>query len=135
MRIWNTVHIPGLLQTSDHALSVVRLAIPPLPEHEIALRLAHRTERQRVILGPEPPRYTAMVHEAALRMRFGSLDVVRAQLTYLADMSERDSITVLVIPSDRGGFPGAGQTVLYAGNPVPQLDTVQVDSSHGPEFG
>jgi transcriptional regulator with XRE-family HTH domain len=134
MRVWNTVHIPGLLQTADHALAVFRHAVPPLPEHEIALRLAHRTERQRVILGDDPAHYTAVVHEAALRMRFGSLDVVRKQLTFLVDMSERDHVTVLVIPFERGGFPGAGQTVLYAEGPVPQLDTVQVDSSHGPVF-
>lgn len=134
MRIWNAVHIPGLLQTSDHALAVFRFVVPSLPQHEIALRLAHRTERQQVILGAAPAQYTAIVHEAALRMRFGSLDVVREQLTYLIEMSERDNVTILVIPFDRGGFPGAGQTVLYAEGAVPQLDTVQVDGSHGPEF-
>lgn len=31
-------------------------------------------------------------------------------------------------------FPGAGQTVNYLEGPVPQLDTAQVDSTHGPEF-
>ena len=134
MRVWNAVHMPGLLQTSDHALAVFRLAIPSLPDHEIALRLAHRTERQQVILGETPSRYTAIVHEAVLRMRFGSPETVRGQLTYLIDMSERDNVTILVIPFEKGGFPGAGQTVLYAEGPVPQLDTVQVDSSHGPDF-
>jgi hypothetical protein len=134
MRIWDIVHIPGLLQTSDHALAVFRLAVPPLPEHEVALRLAHRTERQQVILGEAPPQFTAIVHEAALRMRFGGPDVVRGQLTCLLDMSERDNVTIVVVPFDRGGFPAAGQTVFYAAGAVPQLDTVQVDSSHGPDF-
>lgn len=134
MRIWDIVHIPGLLQTSDHALAVFRLAIPPLPEHEIALRLAQRTERQQVIMGDDAPQYTAILHEAALRMRFGGLDVVRGQLRHLLDVSERDNVTVVVVPFDCGGFPAAGQTVLYADGAVPQLDTVQVDSSHGPDF-
>lgn len=134
MRVWNTVHIPGLLQTSDHALAIFRVAIPPLPEHEIGLRLAHRAERQQSILGDKPARYVAIVHEAALRMRFGSREIARRQLTYLIEMSEHDNITVVVTPFDKGGFPGAGQTVLYAEGPVPQLDTVQVDNSHGPAF-
>ena len=41
---------------------------------------------------------------------------------------------MLVIPFNAGTFPGAAQTVNYLEGPVSQLDTVQVDSSHGPEF-
>lgn len=67
-------------------------------------------------------------------MRFGGADVAREQLTYLIDMSERDNVTVLAMPFDRGGFPGAGQHAVYAEGPVPRLDTVQVDSLHGPAF-
>lgn len=40
----------------------------------------------------------------------------------------------MVIPFSAGTFPGAEQTVNFLEAPVPQLDTVQVDSSHGPEF-
>ncbi|MGY1497921.1 helix-turn-helix domain-containing protein [Streptomyces sp. QTS52] len=134
MRAAYTVHIPGLLQTSDHALAVFRAVLPPLPEHEIALRLAHRAERQQVLDGGDPPEFVAVVHEAALRMQFGGRDVVRAQLLQLANRSEQDNVTLLVIPFDAGTFPGAGQTVLYAEGPVPQLDTVQIDNSHGPDF-
>jgi hypothetical protein len=32
------------------------------------------------------------------------------------------------------GFPGAGHAVLFADGAVPRLDTVQLDSAHGPEF-
>ncbi|NEA62514.1 helix-turn-helix transcriptional regulator [Streptomyces sp. SID12488] len=134
MRAAYTVHIPGLLQTSDHALAVFRAVLPPLPEHEIALRLAHRAERQQVLDGGNPPEFVAVVHEAALRMQFGGRDVVRVQLLQLANRSEQDNVTLLVIPFDAGTFPGAGQTVLYAEGPVPQLDTVQIDNSHGPDF-
>jgi hypothetical protein len=76
----------------------------------------------------------AIVHEAALRMQFGGPQVARAQLHHLLDVSERDNVTVLVLPFAHGAFPGAGQTVVYAEGAVRQLDTVQVDSSHGPDF-
>jgi hypothetical protein len=33
-----------------------------------------------------------------------------------------------------GGFPGAGHALLYADGVTAQLDTVQLDSAHGPEF-
>lgn len=134
MRAAYIVHIPGLLQTSDHALALFRAVVPPLPEHEVALRLAHRIERQQVLEGDNAPEFTAIVHEAALCMQFGGRAVVRAQLDHLVKRSEQDNITLLVMPFDAGVFPGAGITVLYAEGPVPRLDTVQIDNSHGPDF-
>ncbi|MFI6058531.1 helix-turn-helix domain-containing protein [Streptomyces sp. NPDC051286] len=134
MRAAYSMHIPGLLQTTDHALALFRVVIPQLPEREIALRLAHRVERQEVLDGEAPPPYTGIVHEAALRMQFGGRDVARAQLHHLLKKSEQSNVTLLVIPFEAGAFPGAGQTVFYAEGIVPQLDTVQIDSSHGPVF-
>ncbi|MEU6989640.1 helix-turn-helix transcriptional regulator [Streptomyces sp. NPDC046465] len=134
MRTAHTAHIPGLLQTSDHALELFRAVLPSLPEHESALRLAYRVERQKVLLGEDPPEYVGIVHEAALRMQFGGRTVARTQLNHLLTASERPNLQLLVIPFAAGTFPGAGQTVNYLEGPVPQLDTVQVDSSHGPEF-
>lgn len=134
LRGWNVVHVPGLLQTSEQAMAVFRASVPALPEHEVALRLALRTERQLLITGDTALPYVAIVHEAALRMQFGGPQVARKQLAYLLEVSERDNVTVLVLPFAHGAFPGAGQTVVYAEGAVRQLDTVQVDSSHGPDF-
>ncbi|MFJ3925426.1 helix-turn-helix domain-containing protein [Streptomyces sp. NPDC090022] len=134
MRYANSVHMPGLLQTSDHALAVFRLAVPQLPEQEVALRLAHRMERQQVLDGPAAPAYVGVVHEAALRMQFGGRKVTRTQLDHLLFMSERDNVEVRVLPFEAGGVPGAGQTVNYLEGSVPRLDTVQIDSAHGPDF-
>ncbi|WP_370414653.1 helix-turn-helix domain-containing protein [Streptomyces fradiae] len=134
MRAAYSMHMPGLLQTSEHAMAVFRMVIPQLPEHKIALRLAHRMERQRVLDGPDAVPYLGIVHEAALRMRFGGRTVARAQLEHLLQKSEQENITILVLPFEAGAFPGAGQTVLYAEGAVPRLDTVQIDNSHGPDF-
>jgi transcriptional regulator with XRE-family HTH domain len=134
IRSVHLVHMPGLLQSSDHAQAVFKAALPPLPEHEIALRLAHRLERQRVLEGDAPTEYVGIVHEAALRMQFGGRKVARGQLEHLLAMSQRAHVTLRAIPFDAGSFPGAGQTVVYLEGPVPQLDTIQIDSAHGPEF-
>jgi transcriptional regulator with XRE-family HTH domain len=134
MRTVHIAHIPGLLQTSDHALELFRAVLPPLPEHEVALRLAYRVERQHVLEGENPPEYVAVVHEAAVRMQFGGPRVARAQLKHLLTVSERPNVRLLVIPFAAGTFPGSGQTFNFLEGPVPQLDTVQIDSTHGPEF-
>jgi hypothetical protein len=67
-------------------------------------------------------------------MQFGGRQVAHKQLRHLLAMSEHDHIALRVIPFEAGAFPVAGQTVNYAERPVPQLDTAQVDSTHGPEF-
>ncbi|GAA0632580.1 hypothetical protein GCM10009535_05370 [Streptomyces thermocarboxydovorans] len=127
-------HVPDLLQTEEYARGVFAAVLPPLSRLEIELRVAHRMERQQVLDRPEPLPYVAYVHEAALRMPYGGPDAMRQQLDHLAAASERQSVEVRVVPNGVGGFPGAGHALLYAEGPVPQLDTMQLDSAHGPEF-
>lgn len=129
-----TVHVPGLLQTEDYARSVFAAVLPALSRLEVELRVAHRMDRQRVLTRERPVNYVGYVHEAALRMLFGGREVTRNQLDALIKASERDNITLRIVPLERGSFPGAGHALLYAEGPVPQLDTVQLDSAHGPEF-
>ncbi|GHF74714.1 transcriptional regulator [Streptomyces mashuensis] len=129
-----TSHVPGLLQTEDHARAIFEMVIPELPADEVDLRVAQRLRRREVLERENPPVYEAVVHESALRMQFGGRKVARAQLEYLLQVSEHDGISLRVIPFAAGGFPGAGQTILYACGPVPQLDTVQLDTSYGSVF-
>ncbi|MEU6975295.1 MULTISPECIES: helix-turn-helix transcriptional regulator [unclassified Streptomyces] len=126
-----TTHLPGLLQTEEHARAVFDTADPPLPGPDLEARVNLRLRRQEVLDRDRPTLYGAVIHEAALRMQFGGPKVARAQLEYILERSERDTISVRVIPFAAGGFPGAGQSFTCVSAPVPQLDTVQLDSSHG----
>ncbi|MFD0073264.1 helix-turn-helix domain-containing protein [Streptomyces sp. NPDC127166] len=126
-----TTHIPGLLQTEEHARAVFDTAVPPLPGPDLEARLALRLRRRQILEGDRPVRYEAVIHEAALRMQFGGAKVARAQLEHILAHTERDTVSVRVIPFAAGGFPGAGQSFTYVSAAVPQLDTVQLDSSHG----
>ncbi|MFJ6939415.1 helix-turn-helix domain-containing protein [Streptomyces sp. NPDC101132] len=131
LRTSHTSGIPGLLQTVEHAREVFRQVVPELTPSQIEHRLSFRIKRQEVLFGDAPPPYTAVIHEAALRMRFGGPEVAKAQLTHLLAMSEAQHISIRAIPFTAGGYPGAGQPVYYVHGPVPQLDTVQLDQSHG----
>lgn len=125
-----TSHLPGLLQTEDHARALFDLADPPLPEQDYEARVELRLKRQQIFDRPNPTPLIAIVHEAALRMQFGGRTVARAQLEHILSESERDHVGIHVIPFNAGGFPGAGQSITYAHGPVPRLDTVQLDSFH-----
>ncbi|MDH6450890.1 MULTISPECIES: helix-turn-helix transcriptional regulator [unclassified Streptomyces] len=127
-----TSHMPGLLQTADHAREIFRHVIPEPAPPEIEHRVSHRIKRQGLLHGADPTPYRTTVHEAALHMRVGGRDVARAQLRHLIDMSEQQHITIRVLPFDVGAFPGSGQSINYLYGPVPQLDTAQLDQFHGP---
>ncbi|MFI5799796.1 helix-turn-helix domain-containing protein [Streptomyces sp. NPDC051677] len=134
LRVSVTVHMPGLLQTSEHARAAMREAVPPLRPYEIEHRVSYRVKRQAVLFEGTPTPYAAVVHEAALRMGFGGPDIARGQLKHLLEMSEQSTITVLVIPFGQTGFPASGQPITVANGPAPQLDTVVLDTDHGCEF-
>ncbi|SFO14649.1 Helix-turn-helix domain-containing protein [Streptomyces sp. cf124] len=127
-----TSHMPGLLQTADHAREIFRHVIPPPTPPEVEHRVSHRVKRQGVLYGPYATPYRTVVHEAALRMCVGGRTVAGAQLRHLIDMSEQEHITVRVLPFEAGAFPGSGQSINYLEGQVPQLDTAQLDQFHGP---
>ncbi|MWA12090.1 Scr1 family TA system antitoxin-like transcriptional regulator [Streptomyces sp. BA2] len=129
-----TVHIPGLLQTTDYAREIFRQDVPELSPPDIEHRISYRIKRQAVLFREAPTPNQVIVHEAALRMQFGGPTVTRTQLKHLVDMSEREHITLHVIPFAAGTFPGSGQSIYYSAGAVPQLDTVNLDQSHGPVF-
>ncbi|WP_330458609.1 helix-turn-helix transcriptional regulator [Streptomyces sp. NBC_00820] len=129
-----TVHIPGLFQTTEYAREIFRQAVPALPPPDIEHRVSFRVKRQAILFRDSPAPQQVIIHEAALRMRFGGSDVTRNQLRYLLEMSDRERVTIQVVPFATGTFAGSGQSVYYVEGPVPQLDTVNLDQSHGPVF-
>ncbi|KOV87668.1 DNA-binding protein [Streptomyces sp. NRRL WC-3723] len=131
LRVALALHIPALLQTTDHARALFQAVVPSMRQYEIEHRLTHRIKRQGILHREQPPRYAAIIHESALRMRFGGPDVRRGQLQHLLDMSELPHVTVRVILFDTESYPSTGQSFDYVEGQVPQLDTVQLDTHHG----
>ncbi|MCX5207243.1 helix-turn-helix transcriptional regulator [Streptomyces sp. NBC_00237] len=126
-----TAHIPGLLQTADHAREIFARDVPAIPPPEVEHRISFRIKRQAVLYGDKPRPYHAFVHEAALRTEVGGPVTARAQLKHLLEMGEAAHITIQAISFKAGAVPGSGQSIYYAYGSVPPLDTVHLDQSHG----
>ncbi|MGW0788557.1 hypothetical protein ACWD04_09925 [Streptomyces sp. NPDC002911] len=47
-------------------------------------------------------------------------------------MSTHAHVVLQVIPFPAGAFAGSGQSIYYIHGAVPQLDSVNLDQSHGP---
>ncbi|MFF5007050.1 helix-turn-helix domain-containing protein [Streptomyces phaeochromogenes] len=128
LRTFQTVHMPGLLQTEEQMRGIFASSVPLLSEEQREARVRYRLRRQEV-LGEVA--YEAVIHEAALRIRAADSKVARSQLLYVLEQSERPQVTVRVVPFDVDGFAGISAPLVYASGPVPQLDTVLVDTKHG----
>ncbi|MCQ0024256.1 helix-turn-helix domain-containing protein [Streptomyces somaliensis DSM 40738] len=134
MRSLQSVTLPGLFQTENYARALFEGVTPKLPPEEVEARVEHRMKRVTIFDRQDPPQFTAIIHEAATRMRFGGRKVAREQLEYLIEASKLPTVTVRVIPFTSEDFIEVTQPVLYASGPVPQLDTVRIDSPFGGRF-
>lgn len=110
IREYSPVIVPGLLQTPGYARVRIVSSRPLMagasesdrtptedPETEVAARLARQSLLTRDV---DPPRYMAVLEEAALSRRAGPPDVLRAQLNQLCRLAELPNVTLQVLPRD-----------------------------------
>lgn len=128
LRAIQMLNIPGLFQTEAYARELITSGVTNLPTADINARVEHRVRRREIFDRPNPPKFEAIVHEAALRMRYSSVDIMRAQLDFLHDASRWPSVTIRIIPFETQ-ITGSVHSMLYAGAEISQLDTVQIDSA------
>ncbi|MFE9426053.1 helix-turn-helix domain-containing protein [Kitasatospora sp. NPDC006697] len=128
--VFTMAFIPGLLQTNAYTAAVFANGYPPLPQHEAEVRIGFRQRRRQHLRSRQTP-LRALVHEAALRIRYGRPEVHGAQLESLVADSEHPAISLRIVPFDTVAFPGPAENFAYAEGPIAALDTVQADSSVG----
>ncbi|MCX3062336.1 helix-turn-helix domain-containing protein [Streptomyces beihaiensis] len=134
LQVIGTAHVPGLLQTEAYARAVFAYWRPELPESELEPRVEYRMRRKEILRRDVALPYVAVLHESVLRTRVADRKVARGQLAEILDTSERPGVEVRVVPFDVDGFAGASAALVYAGGPVPALDTVQRDTPYGSAF-
>jgi transcriptional regulator with XRE-family HTH domain len=135
VRNYESLFIPGLLQTEDYARAVVRGVLPMASDQEVEDRVRARMERQQVLSKEAPLKLWAIVDEAALRRVVGGAKVMHGQLVHLADAVKAPNITFQVIPFDAGAHPGMpGSFVLMDFSDPMDTDLIYIDSMAGDLF-
>ncbi len=100
LRCWSPEVIHGLLQTEEYADTIMAILSPfepPLPPGAIRRRTEVRMRRQELLTGPEQKQFTFLLDEAALVHRYGETDVMRRQLSRLAEASRLPNVTIRVL--------------------------------------
>ncbi|MFF2009255.1 helix-turn-helix domain-containing protein [Streptomyces sp. NPDC058195] len=99
--------VPGLLQTEAYVRAIYQREHERLSIDEIDRLVDVRMTRQEVLRRASVPlKFAAVVNEAVLRRQVGSPAVMRAQIEHLAEVAERPSVRVQVVPFKAGVHPG-----------------------------
>jgi len=132
---YEALFVPGLLQTEDYARAVVTGVLPTASPDEVEQRVRARMDRQTLLNAPDPPRFWAVVDEAALRRSVGGSKIMSAQLSHLAEVATRPNVTVQVIAFAAGAHPGMPGSFILLDFPDPaDPAVVYIDSMAGDLF-
>jgi len=132
---YESLFVPGLLQTEAYARAQLRGTLPYASEAEIESRVAARLERQPVLAKDDAPKLWAIIDEAALRRLVGGRDVMRGQAAHLLEARSLPSVTIQVIPYSAGAHPGMDGSFVILEFPGPDDPSiVYVESAAGGLF-
>nr|WP_198543153.1 helix-turn-helix transcriptional regulator [Pseudofrankia sp. BMG5.36] len=106
VRNYESLFIPGLLQTEDYARAAIRGNLPRATPTQIDQRVQARLERQTVLTKANPLHLWAILDEAALHRQVGGPGILHAQLTRLLETADQPNVTIQVIPYTVGAHPG-----------------------------
>jgi transcriptional regulator with XRE-family HTH domain len=99
--------VPGLFQTQDYALALLRDDLPDREEGEVDRRVQVRLTRQAILRRPiDPPLLKLALRESVLRCPVGGSEVMAAQLDRLTEASELPNVALRVVPFAAGLHSG-----------------------------
>jgi hypothetical protein len=104
LSIFDTVVVPGLLQTREYATAVIE-GDPDLSSDQVQQLVEVRMGRQRILQSANPAYLHAVLDESVLHRPRGSGAVMRKQLEYLLEMSSQPRIDLQILPFDVGANP------------------------------
>ena len=98
--------VPGLLQTAEYFRAFIRDAHTTLSETELDNLVASRMARQALLTRATAPQFLAVLDEGALRRPVGGPGVLRRQLQHLVSVAEWPNVTLRVVPLAAGAHAG-----------------------------
>ncbi|MGQ4511668.1 Scr1 family TA system antitoxin-like transcriptional regulator [Streptomyces sp. DW26H14] len=130
MRSFETLFIPGLLQTAAYARATIHDGRPAATPEQVSALVEVRQARQAVLTTRDVPLdFWAIIHEAALRPRLAANpQVMKDQLQRLLDLAQFPNVAIQVLPLDAPPHPGMAGAYAVLGFPeTADLDVVHIE--------
>jgi transcriptional regulator with XRE-family HTH domain len=115
IRTYESLLIPGLLQTEHYMRALMSSDIPTIRQVEVDQRIEVRLRRQERITGADPLHLTAVISQAALMQQTGGPRVLRDQLSHLVRVIDElaDVVEIRVIPFTATGCGAFGASTFH----------------------
>ncbi|WP_024800102.1 helix-turn-helix transcriptional regulator [Nocardia sp. BMG51109] len=121
IRTFEAQLVPGLLQTEEYTRAIVALGHG---EDDANRRVELRRRRQELLSRDGGPTLWAVLDETVLHRPIGGNEVLRGQLEYLVEMSDRLDVTIQVLPYAAGGHAAAGSSFSMLRFAEPELPDI-----------
>ncbi len=125
---YESLFIPGILQIADYTRAIFRSSNQGWSDRDRDKAVEFRLERQKMLTGERPPVLHAVIHEAALHVRFGDAEVRRSQLLHLVRMAKMPHVTIQVLPFTAEGLSAFSTPFLLVDSHQSTLHTVLLET-------
>jgi hypothetical protein len=102
--------VPGLLQTREYAVEVLRTDLDRWVDRQVERIVEFRMRRQGILTDDDPTSLDVVMDESVLRRTVRDPALMVAQLAYIGSLARLPNVTVRVFPFERGinqGMVGA----------------------------
>ncbi|MCX2732384.1 helix-turn-helix transcriptional regulator [Saccharopolyspora sp. NFXS83] len=119
---YESMFIPGLLQTSEYAATIAEATDPDLTPPQVDSLVTARMTRQTLLHAAGHPTLEFLVEESVLRRPVGTGGLMYRQLRHAITAGSRANVAIRVLPSAAGAHPGLeGPFVLLDFGQQPSL--------------
>jgi transcriptional regulator with XRE-family HTH domain len=127
--------VPGLLQVSEYARTMICRARPDVSATEVDRRVRVRLARQSLVTQDDPLHLGVVLDEAVFHRLVGGPAVMRRQLDHLAMVAELPNVTLQVLPFAAGAHAGMDGSFAILGYDDPaDPDVVFAENAAGGLF-
>ncbi|GFE14956.1 transcriptional regulator [Streptomyces glebosus] len=128
IRSWSPTRIPGLLQTPDYTEAVITIGPKFIPPDRVVELVKLRQERQRRIAEGNT-HFTAIIWEPAVTALTCERHVRTGQLTYLLEVSQRQNVTLQLLPITESLIAGmSGAFVAFSFGVEANVEAVTLEN-------
>ncbi|MET3427940.1 transcriptional regulator with XRE-family HTH domain [Actinoplanes tereljensis] len=127
--------VPGLLQSEEYAIALIRGARRDFTDQEIEQRVRVRMERQALLIQDDPIDLRVVLDEAVLSRPVGGDAVMRGQLQKLIEAARLPNVTLQILPFAVGAHAAMdGTFVILEFEEEGDADVVFIDNATGGLF-
>lgn len=136
VRTLQPITVPGLLQIAAYAEALMKAGHRfHDPDTRITAYVAARMNRQKRLEGHDPLHLHALLDEAVISRLVGGAETMIGQLEHLVAMSERENVTLQIVPKSAGAYGTMAGSFTVLNFPRPQdVPCVYLQHSAGGEW-